>query len=171
MAPRRSPILLLVVASVVVAGAWFVVTPRRAWTEFLRALAQNDQKSLAAVVDYPAVREHANADLAVALAQQTNGRQGVPAALRSELMKQMVDSMTSPHGLLQLVNGFSVPSGSGAPVHTTFHYHGLSKVDVLLGGTGSGDTGAGLFTFERAGTHWRLTRASSERIAALTPGS
>jgi hypothetical protein len=62
-------------------------------------------------------------------------------------------------------------SGTGEPVQTKFRYHGISRVDVLLGGTGAVDNGAGLFTFKRTGLRWRLVRASSQRIAALAPGS
>ncbi len=171
MARRRSPILFLVVATGVVAIVWFVVTPRRAWHEFLRSLAQHDPQSLAAVVDYPSVRKQAEEDLTLALSRQTNGRPGLAPAVRSDLMRAMVDTMTSPGGLEGLVNSFSVPAGNGKPVRTSFHYRSLWHVDVLLGGTGSDDTGAGLFTFERTGTHWRLVRASSQRVAALSSGS
>jgi hypothetical protein len=169
MARRRSPILWLVAATVVVVVMWFIVTPRRAWRDFLRALAEDDRATLEQVVDYPAIREHAAADLAVALARQTKGQQDVPESLRAELMKQMVNTMSSPQGLLQLVTSFSASSSSGEPARTSFQYHGLSRVDVLLGG--SADASAGLFTFERTRMHWRLVRASSQRIAALTPSS
>ncbi len=171
MARRRSPILWLMAATVVVVVAWFVVTPRRAWRDFLRALAQSDNATLELVVDFPAVRQQAAADLAIAFADQSKGRPGMPENVREELMKQMVNTVASPQGLLQLVNNFSVASPTGQIARTSFHYHGLSRVDVLLGGSSSADTGAGLFTFERTGTHWRLIRASSQRIVALTPGS
>lgn len=171
MARRRSPILFLVAATAVVAIVWFVVTPRRAWKDFLRSLAQQDAQSLAAVVDYPAVRKQAEADLTLALSHQTNGKPGLAPAVRSDLMRAMVDTMVSPNGLLSLVNGFSVPAGNGKPVRTRFHYRSPWHVDILLGGTGSKDTGAGLFTFERKGMHWRLVRASSQRVAELSSGS
>ncbi len=169
MARRRSPILWLVAAVVVVVGAWFVVTPRRAWRDFLQALAQHDQATLDLVVDYPAVREHATADLSVAFAQQTGSQPNVPDSLRGELMKRMANTMASPQGLLQLVTSFSAPSSSGVPVRTSFRYHGISRVDVLLGDPA--DASAGLFTFDRSRMRWRLVRASSQRIAALTPRS
>lgn len=169
MARRRSPILWLVAATVVVAVAWFVVTPRRAWRDFLQALAQDDRATLDAVVDYPAVREHATADLSVALAQQTRSQQNVTESLRGELLKQMVNTMSSRQGLLQLVTSFSAPSSNGEPARTSFRYRGISRVDVLLGG--STDASAGLFTFERTRMRWRLVRASSQRIAGLTPRS
>lgn len=169
MARRRSPILWLVAATVVVAVAWFIVTPRRAWQNFLRALAQDDSAALAAVVDYPAIRERAAADFAVALAQQPKGPQEMPANVRDALMQQMVNTMASPPGLLQLVTSFNAPSPSGETARTAFRYHGISRVDVLLGNPASGE--AGLFTFERHGMRWQLIRATSQRIAALTPGS
>ena len=171
MARRRSPILWLMAATVVVVVAWFVVTPRRAWRDFLRALAQGDNATLELVVDFPAVRQQAAADLEIAFANQSKGQPGMPENVRENLMKQMVNTVASPQGLLQLVNNFSVASPTGQTARTSFHYHGISRVDVLLGGSGSADTGAGLFTFERTGTHWRLVRASSQRIAAITPGS
>jgi hypothetical protein len=169
MARRRSPILWLVAATAVVVMAWFVVTPRRAWRDFLRALAQGDNATLDSVVDFPAVRQQAAADLTIAFAEQSKSRPDMPENVREDLMKQMVNTVSSPQGLLQLVNTFSVASPTGQTARTAFQYHGISRVDVLLGGTGSADTGAGLFTFERTGTHWRLIRASSQRIAALTP--
>ena len=168
MARLRSPILWLVAATVVVLAAWFIVTPRRAWQDFLRALAQDDKATLATVVDLPAIREHAAADLAVAFAQQPKGQQEMPEKIRDALMQQMVNTVASPPGLLQLVTSFSVPSQSGKTARTSFRYHGISRVDVLLGSPKSADVG--LFTFERHGMRWRLIRATSQRIAALTPG-
>jgi hypothetical protein len=167
MARLRSPILWLVAATVVVVVAWFVVTPRRAWHDFLRALAQDDRATLSTLVDFAAIREHAAADLTVALAAQSQGRPAMPEKFRDELKTQMVNTMASPQGLLQLVNGFSAPSTGGEPTHDSFRYRGISRVDVLLGSSRSGE--AGLFTFERNGMHWRLIRATSQRIAALTP--
>lgn len=169
MARRRSPILWLVAATVVVAVAWFVVTPRRAWRDFLRALAQDDRATLEAVVDFPAVRDQAAADLTLVLTEQSKGKQGMPENIREDLIKQMVNTMSSPQGLLQLVTSFSAASPSGQTARTSFRYHGISQVDVLLGSSRSGE--AGLFTFERNGMHWRLIRATSQRIAALTPRS
>jgi hypothetical protein len=165
MARRRSPILWLVATTVVVAVAWFIVTPRRAWQNFLRALAQDDTAAISAVVDYPAIRERAATDFAVALAQQPKGPQEMPANVRDALIQQMV----SPPGLLQLVTSFNGPASNGEIARTAFRYHGISRVDVLLGNPASGD--AGLFTFERHGMRWQLIRATSQRIAALTPGS
>ncbi len=168
MARLRSPILWLVAATVVVVVAWFIVTPRRAWHDFLRALAQDDRSTLAAVVDLPAIREHATTDLAVAFARQPKAQQEMPEKIRDQLMQQMVNTVASPPGLLQLVNSFSVPSQNSKAARTSFRYHGISRVDVLLGSPESGDVG--LFTFERRAMHWRLIRATSQRIAALTPG-
>lgn len=169
MARRRSPILWLVAATVVVMVTWFVVTPRRAWRDFLRALAQGDNATLESVVDFPAVRQQAAADLTIAFTAQSKTRPDMPENIREDLMKQMVNTVSSPQGLLQLVNNFSAASPSGQTARTSFRYHGISRVDVLLGGSGSADAGAGLFTFERTGIRWRLVRASSQRIAALTP--
>ena len=171
MARRRSPILWLMAATVVVVIAWFVVTPRRAWRDFLRALAENDTATLDAVVDYPAVRAQATADLAAALTVQSKSPQSVPEGVREDLMKQMVNTLATPQGLRQLVTSFSLKSDSGQTASISFHYHGISRVDVLLGSSGSHDRDAGLFTFERTGTHWRLIRASSQRVAALSPRS
>lgn len=172
MARLRSPILWLIAAAAVLTVAWFIVTPRRAWHDFLRALAQKDPVLFSSVVDEPAMRLHAEEDLSTAINIRAGERVQVAPKLRQDLMQAMVDNLTSMPGLLDLVNGFSVPSGNGAPVRTVFRYHGLSQVDVLLGGTGTANTGAGLFTFERRGTHWWLVRASSQRVAALTnPGS
>lgn len=169
MARLRSPTLWLVAATVVVVVAWFIVTPRRAWHDFLRALAQDDQATLSAVVDFPAVRDHAAADLAVAFAKQPKGKQEMPEEMRDQLIQQMVNTVASPSGLLQLVNSFSVPSQDGKTAKTSFRYHGASQVDVLLGIPESGEIG--LFRFERNRMHWRLIRATSQRVAALTGGS
>jgi len=169
MVRLRSPILWLVAATVVVVAAWFVVTPRRAWRDFLQALVRDDRATLSVVVDFPAIREHADADLTVALAEQPKGRQAMPERFRDDLKEQMVNTMASPPGLLQLVTSFSVPSASGETARTSFRYRGISRVDVLLGSSRSGE--AGLFTFERSRMHWRLIRATSQRIAALTPRS
>jgi hypothetical protein len=168
MARLRSPILWLGAATVVVVVAWFIVTPRRAWHDFLRALAQDDRTTLSAVVDYPASREPAMADLALACAQQPKGQQEMPEKIRAQLLQQMVNTLASPPGLMQLVTSFSVPSPGGKTAKTSFRYHGISQVDVLLGSPESDEVG--LFTFERDKMHWSLIRATSQRIAALTPG-
>ena len=167
MARLRSPILWLVATTVVVVVAWFAVTPRRAWQNFLRALVQDDRATLSAVVDFPAIREHAAADLTVALAKQPQGQPLMPEKFSADLKAQMVNTLASPSGLLQLINGFNAPATGGEPARAVFRYHGISRVDVLLGGSRSEE--AGLFTFARAGLHWRLIRATSQRIAALTP--
>lgn len=171
MARRPSSLTLLVTATVVVAIAWYVVTPRRAFHRFLAAVATDDAAEFAATTDRAALREHAREDFEAVIRSKVKIRAAEPGPIINGLVGTMVDFLVSPKGLKQVVSAFSESNGDlGAGAHIAYRYRGPSQVDVLLRAAAEPDSDAGIFSFAREGASWRLTRVWSRRLAALTGG-
>jgi hypothetical protein len=163
----------LLALTLLVAAAWYVITPRRAYDDFRVALLTGSESGLQATVDFPAVRDNLKRDLAPAL-DRAGGRLG--ATVGGVLMEQAVNSVLTPTGLSQLVTGFgsirrSAVDVSDTPgdVVTTYRYKSPSRVEVEIRPAGDPDATAGVLTFTRSALSWRLTRISSDRL--MTDGN
>ncbi len=168
---RTSPLGWLVGCTVAVGAVWYVVMPRRAFGTFLHGVATNDVAAVDRSVDFPALRDNFRRDFAAVLQRNDHGNSAQTAAL----IAMLVDSMSTPHGLEELVASFSAEPGDnsatqGGPglVPTThFSYRSPMRVDVSIHPVGVPADQAGIYTFRLHGTRWELTRIWSERLAKL----
>jgi len=173
---RRSPLLWLVLAALTLSVVWYLVTPRRAWERFNRALAIGSEAELEAAINYPILRDNLKRDLRGAIDLRT--KVPLPAGdLAGILIDPMVDAAITPAGLARLVTGFGVRRVAGAEMDpfgravTRFRYRPPSRVDVRVWPEGSSPADGGIFTFQRSGLTWRLVRVWSDRIARLETAS
>lgn len=158
----------LVLLAVLIMGAWYVMAPRRSYQRFLQALLTGSEAELVATVDFPLVRDNLKRDLAPAL-ERAAGRGG--AVFGGVLVEQAVNSVLTPTGLAQLVNGFGslrtrrdeAPDPDARTV-TSFRYRSPSRVDVRIRSSADPASGAGILTFSRTGLTWRLTRITSDAL-------
>jgi hypothetical protein len=158
----------LLALTLLVAVAWYIITPRRAYDDFRLALLTGSESGLQATVDFPAVRDNLKRDIAPALDRAT-GKIG--GAALGVLLEQAVNSVLTPSGLAQLVTGFGTVRRSAAEVSdtpgdvvTSYRYKSPSRVDVMIRPAGDPDVTAGVLTFTRSALSWRLTRISSDRL-------
>lgn len=120
------------------------------------------------VVNYPSVRSHLKSDLRTAL-ETRNG--SVPRAatpvLGAAVIDPIVDMIVSPSGLEQLVTSFGTRDTDLAQrTVVSFRYRSLSRVDVHIRSSVDPEREAGVFTFERSGVTWRLSRVWSDRLTS-----
>jgi hypothetical protein len=170
---RRSPLFWLILAALGLSVVWYVVTPRRAWERFNRALVTGSESGLEAVIDYPILRDNLKRDLRGAIDVSTQVRAGLPAGdLAGLLIDPMVDAAVTPGGLARLLTGFGMRRDAGAAgegifsrAETRFRYRPPSRVDVRVYPEGGSPDDGGIFTFHRSGTTWRLVRIWSDRLA------
>jgi hypothetical protein len=158
----------LLAITLLVAAAWYIVTPRRAYNDFQIALLTGSESGLRATVDFPALRDNLKRDLAPAF-ERAGGRLG--ASVGGLLMEQAINTVLTPMGLAQLVNGFGSVRRSAADVSDTswdvvtrYRYKSPSRVEVEIRPAGDPDATAGVLTFTRSAFSWRLTRISSDRL-------
>lgn len=167
------PFRWLLLFAVLIIGAWYVVAPRRAYDRFLRALLTGSEAELVATVDFPRVRDNLKQDLAPALERAAGG---VGAALGGVFVEQAVNSVLTPTGLAQLVNGFGslrtrrneAPAEDARTV-TSFRYRSPSRVEVRIRSSTDPASGAGILTFSRTALSWRLTRITSDALTGAEP--
>ncbi len=175
MKRRPSPLLWLLGFTVLVAVVWYVLMPRRAFGTFLHGVATNDVAAIDRSVDLPVLRANFTRDFGVVLARDGHS----DPVHRAALVAMLVDSMSTPQGLEQLVASFSAEptsdagpdDGPGLVPTTHFSYRSPVRVDVSIHPVGVPPDQAGIYTFTLHGTRWELTRIWSERLAKLTPGS
>jgi hypothetical protein len=158
----------LLALTLLVATAWYIVTPRRAYDAFRMALLTGSESGLAATVDFPVLRDNLKRDLAPAIERVAGG---MGATVGGVLVEQAVNSVLTPTGLTQLVTGFGVARRSATDVSdtpenvvTSFRYKSPSRVDVRIRSAESTDANAGVLTFTRSALTWRLTRITSDRL-------
>jgi len=82
------------------------------------------------------------------------------------ILDPLVDIMVTPDGMAQLVNSFGTRDVA-TPQETVvdYRYRSPSRVDVHIRSSIDPEEAAGIFTFERSGTAWRLVRIWSDRLA------
>lgn len=156
---------MLVAIAVVATGAWYWFTPRRAWNQFVEALALSDATALEQLVDYPRVRTNLKADLRGAI-DQRGATKGIAPAVGGVMLDPLVDIMVSPDGMAQLVNTFGTrATATDQTTVIAYRYRSPSRVDVHVRSSVDAEDAAGIFTFERSAISWRLVRVWSERLA------
>ncbi|MDX2207455.1 MAG: DUF2939 domain-containing protein [Gemmatimonadales bacterium] len=164
----------LLLVTVLVLGAWYVVAPRRTYERFLQALLTGSEAELVATVDFPRVRDNLKQDIAPALERAAGG---VGAALGGVFVEQAVNSVLTPTGLAQLVNGFGSMRArrneappKDARTITSFRYRSPSRVEVRITSSADPDANAGILTFSRTAFTWRLTRITSDALTGAESG-
>ncbi len=87
--------------------------------------------------------------------------------LGGAVIDPIVDMIVSPSGLEQLVTSFGTRDTDLAQqTVVSFRYRSLSRVDVHVRSSVDPEREAGVFTFERSGTTWRLSRVWSDRLTS-----
>jgi hypothetical protein len=159
-------ILLLLIGQV---GIWFWVTPHRAYDRLMRALAFGSESELAETADLPVVRQHFMEDVRSAITRRSDFH--LRGAAADSVVTMAANVVLTPQGLADLVSSFGTPTPGPAAADTllvgtevSFHYQGLSRVDVRIRPTGASEQSAGILTFTRTGVTWRLTRVWSEQL-------
>ena len=165
MTRRSGRTRYVILIALMLVGAWYWFTPRRAWDRFLQSIAMGDAETLDRVVDFAKVRANLKSDLSAALTERT-GRNRIAVGLGGMMIDPMIDMLVQPEGLAELVNSFSV-RGTDATQKTvvSYRYHSPSRVDVRIRSSVDPESAAGIFTFERSALSWRLVRVWSERLA------
>ncbi len=164
--PRTSSrITWIAITAAVVVCAWFWFSPRRAWDDFVGALALADGPTLNRVVDFSQVRENLKTDLRNAVAQRAPTGLAAPP-LGGVILDPLVDILVTPDGMAQLVNSFGTREvATEQKTVVDYRYRSPSQVDVHIRSSIDPEEAAGIFTFERSGTVWRLVRVWSDRLA------
>ncbi|MEO5826271.1 MAG: DUF2939 domain-containing protein [Gemmatimonadales bacterium] len=168
MKRRTSRFPWLVLLALVLVAAWYWVAPRRTWDRFLRAVAVGDGIALEQVVDFSSVRIHLKSDLRRSLETRNGGitRAATPV-LGGVVIDPLVDMIVSPSGLEQLITSFGTRNVDVAQqTIVSFRYRSLSRVDVHVRSSVDPEREAGVFTFERSGVTWRLSRVWSDRLTS-----
>lgn len=168
MTRRTSRFPWLVLLVLVIVAAWYWTAPRRTWDRFLRAVAVGDAAALEQVVDFPSVRTHLKSDLRVALDTRNSSLpRGATPVLGGVVIDPLVDMIVSPGGLEQLVTSFGTRDTDLAQrTVVSFRYRSLSRVDIHIRSSVDPEREAGVFTFERSGATWRLSRVWSDRLTS-----
>ena len=156
--------------ALVLTGAWFYWTPRRAYDRFIHAVAFANESELEATVDFPLLRMNLREDLRKGI--QVRAGAGMGAGAATAMLSGLVEAAVTPEGLSQIVTGFGtrIPGPEAADslvgnTVTSFRYRALSRVDVVLYPAGKTAEEGGVLTFTRSGLTWKLTRAWSPRQA------
>ncbi len=127
-----------------------------------------DAAAVEDIVDFPSVRTHLKADLRTALESRSGTLpRGTLPTLGGAILDPIVEMVVSPSGLEQLITSFGTRDTDVAQ-HTvvSFRYRSLSRVDVHIRASVDSEREAGVFTFERSGVSWRLTRVWSDRLTS-----
>ncbi len=168
MARRYAPLLWLLLLLLIVAGSWFLIAPRRAYDRFLQAIAFGSKSGLAETVDVPALRQHFFDDVRGALSRRSDFH--LRGAAVDSFLTSAAEVALNPSGLASLVTGFGTRTPTdaadtlhGAPV-VTYQYRSLSRMDVRIRAAEERESRAGILTFTRTGTTWRLSRIWSEQL-------
>lgn len=164
MTLRRSPLLWLNVAAVVLVAVWLWVAPRRAWDQFLLAVAAPDDAPLMARIDPALLSANMRSDLLIALSR----REGVdPAVLKGKsetlILNPLVEAATSADGIRETVRSFQSGNAGTTTSSSAVSYRYLSpiEVEIRMHDPAAPPAEAGLFTFRFTGAAWRLIRVRS----------
>ncbi|HRP08226.1 MAG TPA: DUF2939 domain-containing protein [Gemmatimonadales bacterium] len=152
---------------------WYWQSPRRAWDRFNRALITGQEGELQAVIDFPILRDNLRADLKAALQARGGRSGGLAAEVSGALLDRMVGAALTPGSLALTISAFGMrearaEEGPGL-IHAArvrYRYRSPSRVDVEVRPEDGEATAGGIFTFERSGISWKLTRIWSERLTA-----
>lgn len=163
--------VVVVLAVLAAAGAWFYLTPYRVYERMALAARSGDAAGLAQCVDMPALREsmkaNVNARLTAEMARHGNGdpAAALGAAFASALVNPMVEALLTPESLATLIRNGLPPAGDaaagGATTATTAatvskRYEDYARFVVTVR-RGGGESAPVVFTFHRHSlATWKL---------------
>ncbi|MEO5799248.1 MAG: DUF2939 domain-containing protein [Gemmatimonadales bacterium] len=176
MTRRRSPLPWLLACTMILVACWFWIAPHRAYDRLVEAVAFGSATELAAVVDFPTVRQQLKDDLQAAIARRSRSRIG--SAVTATLLESAIDATLTPSGLANLITAFGTRTPGRAAADTlktgtevSYRYHSLSRVDIHIRAKGESDAKSGILTFTREGARWRLSRIWSEQLLGVNGGT
>lgn len=174
MAARRSPIGPILALALVVGGGWVASSPFRAYADLESAARAGDQQALEELVDFPAFRESAKAEVRGSVERGLAG-DGDPnlagrigGMLAGAMAAPVVDHVVTPGGIAALTQGFrpgetrkgrDTPNDASAEQESRFRvsrgYEDLSTFAIRFRDRETGRERVTLL-LHRDGLRWRL---------------
>jgi hypothetical protein len=168
---NRNSLLVLLVAALLAAGAWYLVSPYHAMSQLRSAAIEGDVEELRERVDFPSVREKLKADLSARMAaeladDENDAGAQFGAVLGMAFIGPMIDGIVTPEMIGKMLKmgqtDFSDAEKDEADetvehreVDWDIEREGFSKFRAIPVKEEGEDSGG--FVFERDGLGWKLT--------------